>query len=272
MKHLIELTDHLCVEAVWIPQENGVNLCISCQVGCPNKCRHCATGTVGFERDLSDLEIIGEVGLLLAEHGDGKGPVRVLFMGMGEPFLNYENVISAVAGMVEKGLIGSAQDAIVSTSGIASGIQRLATEKIRPRLAVTIAAVPDEKRVRLIPTTKFFPLADIMSACRHFQTMTQEEIICEIPLIDSFNSSVDDAHAIADFLSSLTCEIQIVPFNHFPPSAFRRPDPNGLSIFTATLKSRGMKVAVKPSYGTDIAAGCGQLANTDASSPSTVRQ
>jgi len=261
IKHLIELDDGLCIEAVWIPQEDGINLCISCQVGCPNKCRHCATGNIFFERDMTCSEIFSEVKLLIENHGNNNGNIKVLYMGMGEPFLNYDNVLLSVRKMVEAKLLSTGTDAIVSTSGIVPGIIKLSKETTRPRLAVTIATVPDSKRVKLIPITKLFSLTDIISACRKFQIATKDKIIFEIPLIDSFNDTIEDAIGISNILEGLKCEIQVIPFNRFITSEYSPPLQHVMSAYINVLRERGMDVLLKPSYGVDISAGCGQLIN-----------
>lgn len=261
-KHVIGLSDNLCVEGVWIPQEDGVNLCISCQVGCPNKCRHCATGHVDFERDLTADEIYNQSRLLLDAHG-ANGKIKVLFMGMGEPLLNLEHVMSASEKMLNDNLVKSPKDIIVSTSGVSPFIKKFSKYNVRPQLAVTIGALPEEKRVKLIPTTKVFNLNSLIDSCVTFQEATNDKIIFEIPLIKDFNDSDDDAQNMTEIMKRFYCEIQVIPFNTFELSNMSKPSKKTTNKFVEILKANGLNVSVKNSFGTDLNAGCGQLSITN---------
>ena len=264
VKELLSLEDGLSVEAVWIPQEHGAIVCVSCQVGCPNKCRHCATANVGYERDLTCEEITDQVQTLLENHGYGKLGATVLFMGMGEPLLNYDNVIGAVAKLVDRGTINQWSNAVLSTSGITPGIKRLSDEKESPTLAVTLGALPERKRERLLPHTKMFPLDALLDACWSFNEKLDTRLIFEVPLIPGFNNYRQDASAIAKICKDFDCQLEVVPFNEFSTSEFRLPTSSEISEFVRLLEDDGCHVTTKPSYGKDVYGGCGQLAQTSA--------
>jgi 23S rRNA (adenine2503-C2)-methyltransferase len=262
IKHLMALEDGLSVEAVWIPQDHGANICVSCQVGCPNKCRHCATGTVPFERDLTAGEIFCQVATLVQLHGREQDRIKVLFMGMGEPLLNYTNVVNALKELIAKRLIPSREWAILSTSGISTGIRRLACERERPKLAVTLGAVPDEKRVSLLPHAKMFPLDDLLDACRFFQEKTGEAIIFQVPVVTGINSTVEAIQSIGAVVREFQCEVHLVPFNSFPQCGLVEPSFAVVGNLIKSLGELGINAAAKPSYGRDVNAGCGQLVQT----------
>lgn len=259
-KYLLKLVDGVHIEAVHIPQADGANLCISCQVGCMNKCRHCATGRIEYVRDLSSEEIVEQVETILEDEKFAEGKLKILFMGMGEPLLNYENVISAIKTFKLKRWSVDACNIIVSTSGIVPGIYKLETETVRPRLAVTIGATSDEKRGwLLIPTGKLYPISTLLVACREYAIATGDSVVFQYPLIKDFNDSLDEARALAGLVADIPCEVHIIPFNEFEGSSLRRPTPKNLSGFSQTLSLSSVKATMKPSFGIDINAGCGQL-------------
>ncbi len=258
-KHVFKLEDDLLLEAVWIPLHPGVNLCLSCQIGCVNKCLHCATAGLPYKRDASCIEIQQQVHTLLSTHGNDGGKVHLLFMGMGEPMFNFDNVVGAIDALNADGTIPSCGSAIVSTSGVVPGINRLSTLGKRPALAVTIGAAPDVKRAQMIPLTKVYPLQMVIDACQQFQTKTGDRITFEVPLVGDFNSSPKDADSIASVLRGFDCEVVLIPFNPFASTILREPTTSQVEKFRDVLQGQGFRVNIVPSAGRDIQAGCGQL-------------
>lgn len=260
VKYVLELADGERIEAVCIPQPDGVNLCISCQAGCANRCRHCATGQGDYRRDLSSEEIVEQTKVMLEGCRSARDRVRILFMGMGEPLLNYENLLIAVKTLNASPWLDSVCDITVSTSGILPGIERLAAETARPRLAVTIGATSDDKRSwLLVPTGKLYPLSTTLEVCRQYAGTTQEAVVFQYTLIRDFNDSVEEAEALSRLIADIPCEVHVIPFNEFDGSMLRHPTHLKLSRFCRTLAYYGVKSAQKPSFGADIHAGCGQL-------------
>ncbi len=260
-KYLFGLEDKNCIEATLIPQPDGANFCISCQVGCMNRCKHCATGRLDFERDLTVTEIIAEVHLMLQDLKIDKGKFKILFMGMGEPFLNYDNVMNAVNILGTEPWLDGLHNVIVSTSGVLPAINQLSKEALRPRLAITIGATSDDKRGRLlIPTGKLYPLSLLLETCREYVKSTGDSLIFQYPLIEGFNNSVDEAKALVSLVRDIPCDIHIIPFNEFEESEFKRPSQESISAFHNAIDSSGISVSIKPSFGTDVYGGCGQLA------------
>jgi 23S rRNA (adenine2503-C2)-methyltransferase len=260
VKYLFELTDGESIEAVYIPQPDGVNLCISCQVGCVNKCKHCATSRIEYVRDLASEEIIEQTTAMLEDRRFARGKVKILFMGMGEPLFNYGNVLAAINMFKAQPWLHSVHDITVSTSGIVPNINKLAKEITRPRLAITIGATSDDKRSwLLVPVGKLYDLSITLAACRQYTETTKESVIFQYPLIKNFNDSSDEAKALSNLITDIPCEVHVIPFNEFEGSVLRRPTDDELSHFCQTLASYDLKVTQKPSFGVDIDAGCGQL-------------
>ena len=243
--------------SVLILKENGkYNYCISCQIGCTNKCLHCATGKVNYSRDMTSDEIFAQVNLIKKNN---KLNDRILFMGMGEPLLNYDNVIKTCKLFIEKSIIKSFKDIIISTSGIIDGIKKLGIEKDRPRLAVTIGFPDQKRRELLIPHSKIYKLELLMNECLNFQEKTGDEIIFEYPLIKNYNDSMEDIKQFINLIKDFRCEIHIIPFNEFKKSKFKRPSEKRIKEVIDILKNNDIYAFDKPSYGIDIYAGCGQL-------------
>lgn len=264
-KYIIRLPDKSRIEAVYIPQQDGsVKVCISNQVGCVNKCSYCATGTQQFVRNMTTDEILGQIDCMLRkEISYGNiipDAIGVLFMGMGEPFFNYENVISAIKGIDEnKSRVPRVESVIVSTSGVVPGIMRFAKETTPARLAVSINAPNDSIRSSLMPINLVYPMKEVLSACSHYVSTTKKRIIIEYVLLADLNDSVSHAQEFADMVRYLTCEIHLIPFNAHKKVHYRSPSSSAVARFQSVLRSEGLMIALKPSYGTDILGGCGQL-------------
>jgi 23S rRNA (adenine2503-C2)-methyltransferase len=249
------------VETVFMPSEGRQTICISTQAGCAVDCRFCLTAQLGLIRNLTAGEIVGQVLLALEDHRDSLAPrTNVVFMGQGEPLLNFEPVIAAVRIMLDpRGMALAPRHVTLSTSGIVPGIDRLAQEKIRPKLAVSLNASSDEQRDAIMPINKKYPLADLLAACRRYTLGNREWITFEYVLLGGLNDTPADARRVARLVSGLRAKINLIPWN---PGAlpFHAPESDGVEKFRNVLVEKGIPAFVRYSRGRDIAAACGQLA------------
>ena len=281
-KWQVLLQDGQQVESVFIPEAKRGTLCISSQVGCILNCSFCATGRQGFGRDLSAAEIVGQ--LWLAKHAlndFGKFPpalTNVVFMGMGEPLLNFEQVANAVALMLDDDGFGLARRRVtISTAGVAPVMERVATEAHGVALAVSLHAPDDSLRDVLVPLNKKYPIADVLEASRSYlsnPSCTQRYITFQYTLIDGINDSLSTARDLAKLLRNIPCKINLIPFNPFDESDYARPSRNRIMAFQKVLKAAGYVSMIRTTRGQDIAASCGRLVGTvrDKSARSTQAQ
>lgn len=257
------LIDKNIIEGVLIPERKRVTACISSQVGCNVGCRFCATGTMGFYRNLSVGEIIFQVKLLnsIAEETYHEHLSNLVFMGMGEPLLNYKNVISASTILTSKeGLAMSPRRITVSTVGIIDKITQMANEKVKFNLAVSLHAADEIKRKTLMPINKKFPLPKLRQALEYFHQKTGNRITIEYLLMKDINDSLEDAHNLTEFTKAFPCKINLIEFNHVEGLPYQRSDAERFENFSNFLKSKNLIVMVRRSRGKDIDAACGQLA------------
>ncbi len=255
------------VEMVLIPAGNRATLCVSSQVGCSLDCTFCSTGKQGFQRDLSAAEIIGQLWLAIKSYdafqsGKGRVVTNVVMMGMGEPLLNFENVVAAMDLMLEDLAYGlSKRRVTLSTSGVVPAIDRLA--KISEvSLAVSLHAPNDELRNQLVPINRKYPIAMLLESCRNYMAAQSDKnrvVTVEYILIAGINDQRDHARELADLLRDFPCKINLIPFNSFPQSDYRRPSGNAVSRFWQVLVDAGYIVTVRSTRGDDIDAACGQL-------------
>lgn len=270
-KYLLKLSDTNSIESVFLPHARGATLCISTQVGCAFKCRFCATGRMGLTRNLSPGEIVDQVsfakdhlkeyaGAQEAEPGSvtTRGFSNIVLMGMGEPFANYENVLTAIRLLTGEVGIGSRRITI-STCGVPDKIMKLAHEPYELTLAISINSPFDERRKALMPIAGKTTLAELMSAARYYFTKKNRMLTFEYVLIADTNDRVRDAHALAGLLRDIPAKINLIAFNPFPGSRYKRPEKDRVHIFQSILRERGRKVTLRRSLGCDILAGCGQL-------------
>jgi 23S rRNA (adenine2503-C2)-methyltransferase len=257
------------VEAVFMPSEGRQTICISTQAGCAVDCHFCLTAQLGLIRNLTAGEIIGQVLVALedqrsslgSEPTSGLAPrTNVVLMGQGEPLLNYEPVLAAVRIMLDpKGMALAARHVTLSTSGIVPGIERLAQEKIRPNLAVSLNASSDEQRDAIMPINRKYPLAMLLDACRRYPLGPRGYVTFEYVLLGGFNDSPEDARRVVRLLSGLPAKVNLIPWNpgELPYCA---PEPERIEEFRSVLLEKGLLAFVRYSRGRDIAAACGQLA------------
>jgi len=261
LKRLIRLHDGETIEAVEMVYPDRGTICISTQVGCAIGCPFCATGKGGFIRNLSCGEIIVQV--LSGERSflkRGRRLTNVVYMGMGEPFLNYEEMIKSIRILNDHGGFGlGARGFTVSTAGIVPGIERFADEGLQANLAVSLHAGNDRLRDRLVPINRRYPLAELIRACQRYIERTNRRITFEVALIDRVNDSIDDAQDVASILRGLLCHVNLIPLNPVPGSPFKRSAKERVRKFEEMLESVGIPVTIRDSRGVEIQAGCGQL-------------
>lgn len=262
-KFLFRLDDGNMIEAVMIPDEEWTTVCISSQAGCALGCRFCATGKLGFARDLTVGEIIGQLLFFRDRFGD-EAFRNIVFMGMGEPLLNPDNVIEAI-GIVSSsvGLSLSARRITVSTSGIVPGIYRLADLGLKVNLAVSLNAPTQEKRKKLMPIAIKYPLDELLESIRYFTSKRKQRVTFEYILFEGENDSLDDAHELAKLIQGIPCKINLLAYNPIKGLPYGRPEERRIEEFAKYLYPRTPAVTVRKSRGVDIMAACGQLAGNN---------
>lgn len=253
-----------CVETVFIPEENRGTLCISSQVGCPLDCRFCATAKQGFNRNLSTAEIIAQLWLAmdqLQQFRDNQHRItNVVMMGMGEPLLNFDNVLPALRLMTDDQAYGLAKRRVtVSTAGVVPGIDRLA-QSCNVALAVSLHAANDEIRDRIVPINRKYPLAELLAACKRYAKIQGgESITFEYVMLNGVNDDTAQARQLVRLLADIPAKINLIPFNPFPGAEFHCPDRGQIDAFRDILVKGGFVTTTRKTRGDDIAAACGQL-------------
>jgi len=258
-KALFRLEDGNFIESVLIREKNHWTQCVSTQVGCAMGCKFCLTGRYGFKRNLTPAEIIGQLRALIFNTPEGKNIKSIVMMGMGEPLANYENTLKAIriiSSDVGPGV--SKRKITVSTCGITPMIRRLG-EEASVNLAVSLNAPDDAKRTALMPVNKKFPLKGLIDACREYPMPRRRMITFEYILMEGINDSENDAKRLVSLLRGVHCKFNLIPFNEFPESDFRRPSDKTIRAFQNILIKNHYTTMVRPSKGNDILAACGQL-------------
>jgi len=256
-KYLFRLIDGATVEAVDIPDGERRTFCISSQAGCAMACRFCVTGFWGAGRDLSAGEIVGQV-LAIAGRLHAQQSLNLVFMGMGEPLLNLDNVEAAIDVLGEW---ISLRRITVSTVGLVPGIRRMAAWPRRPNLAISLHAPDDARRSELMPVNRSWPLAELMAALRDFPLEPNRKLTFEYLLIAGVNDAAADADALARLLADLRAKINLIPVNPDPVLGERMVPPSAevVTAFRDRLRARGMVATVRRRRGDDVSAACGQL-------------
>jgi len=273
IKFLFSLEDGLAIESVLIPpakkkseEDKRLTLCISTQVGCPLDCKFCATGAMGFMRNLTSGEIIDQV--IQVQRKSTKRITNLVYMGMGEPLLNYENVMKSIDIINDdRGLNIGARHITVSTAGLADKIRKLADEKRPVKLALSLHSLDNEKRAKLMPITKKFPVDTIIEALDYYYQKKHSRPTFEYILFDGFNDTPADLRAFTKLSKRIPCKVNLIPFHSISfmhPSgigASLKPTPaQHIEVFADALREADITVMVRSSFGQDIQAACGQLA------------
>jgi 23S rRNA (adenine2503-C2)-methyltransferase len=259
-KFLFELFGGKKIETVLMREKDRVTVCISTQVGCALSCIFCATGRMGFERNLSAGEIVDQI-IAVKEHLQEEEKItNIVIMGMGEPLLNYENTVKAVRIIQsELGLSLSAKRITLSTAGITPRIYELAEENLKVKLALSLNAPDNELRKELMPITKKYPLSRVLEALKYYARINDTRITFEYILIKDVNDSEEQAKELAKLVRGIPCKINLIPFNPIKNCPFKKPDEETLQKFRDMLYPRAPAVTLRKSKGEDIQAACGQL-------------
>ncbi len=267
IKYALVLEGGQEIETVWIPENDRATLCVSSQVGCALECTFCSTAQQGFNRNLSMSEIIGQVWRVANDIGatriTGKRPItNIVMMGMGEPLLNMKNLIPSLDTMLnDLGYGLSKRRVTVSTSGVVPALDML-KEKIDCALAISIHAPDNALRDELVPINKKYPLEAFLAAAGRYidGSKANKQATIEYVMLDHVNDSTEQAHALAHVLKDLPSKINLIPFNPYPGSPYKRPSNSRIDRFDKVLQSYGLTVITRRPRGEDIDAACGQLA------------
>ncbi len=258
-KFLIKLSDGETVESVLIPNDDRQTLCISSQVGCAMACRYCLTGLVGLKRHLSQFEILEQVMAVKRELAGSIKMSNIVFMGMGEPLHNLKNVIASVEIMVDaRCLHFSKRKITVSTSGLVPEMLEFGKHS-DVKLAISLCATTNELRNVLVPINRKYPLEVLLEACRKYPLKPRGRITMEYVLLEGINDRLEDAARLFKILKGVPCKVNVIPFNEFPGSEFRRPSDESVRAFQKYLLEKGLQTNIRTSRGSDILGACGQL-------------
>jgi 23S rRNA (adenine2503-C2)-methyltransferase len=269
-KYLLELRDKKRIETVLIPQGQGKDsrytICVSTQVGCPIGCSFCATGQSGFQRNLDYYEIVGQV---LGSKRELKRKLKtneeniisnVVYMGMGEPFLNYEEMVKSIRMLNHPKALNIGQRHItISTCGEVQGIKRIAHEGMQVTLAVSLHASYDELRNHLVPLNRKYPLSALKEAIEYYISVTNRRVTFEYVMLDEVNISRQDAEKTIELIKPWLANVNLIPYNDVVSLGYKKPSPFKIQQFYHWLRDGGINVTVREEKGSDIMAACGQL-------------
>ncbi|NLK51742.1 MAG: 23S rRNA (adenine(2503)-C(2))-methyltransferase RlmN [Syntrophomonadaceae bacterium] len=264
VKLLLEMEDGQRVEAVLMPyslerSRDRLTFCLSSQVGCPLGCAFCATGQAGFVRNLDAGEIVGQVLALRREVSEPGEGINIVFMGMGEPLLNYSEIIKSLNLLhAPEGIKVGYRRITVSTAGVVPGIYRLAKEGLPVNLAVSLHASNNVLRNQLVPLNRRYPLEELLPACREYFTLTRRRVTFEYILLKAVNDSIYHAEELGRLLKGMPVLVNLIPVNP-TEGGFKRPSSEQIQLFIRTLRQLGMEVTLREERGGQISAACGQL-------------
>ncbi len=269
IKSSFQLHDNNLVEGVLIPTRERVTACVSSQVGCSLTCSFCATGYMDRKRNLESFEIYDQVVLIRdqAQEKYGQALTNIVYMGMGEPLLNYANVLKSIEQITSpEGLGMSPRRITVSTAGIAKMIQKLGDDQVKFNLALSLHAANDTKRNQIMPINESNTLQALKAALLYFFEKTGNEITLEYIVFNKFNDTIEDAGELYEFAKGIPCKINLIEYNPIAQSSFVNAEADAIAKFSAFLESKRMIVNIRRSRGRDIDAACGQLAGKKAPS------
>ena len=256
-KFLIRMHDGRFVETVLIPEARRVTVCLSSQVGCALDCDFCATGKMGLKRNLTSGEIADQ--LLHVRRFSERPITNIVFMGMGEPFHNYDQVIKAANILnSDTGFAHGARKITISTSGMVPQIKRFADEGHRYKLAISLNASEDESRTKLMPINKKWDITELVKACKYYTELSRNMITFEYVLMEGINDSIGDARRLKKIANQVFCKVNVIPYNEVA-EGYRRPSKKRIQRFLEVLEGARFGVTVRWSQGDDIDAACGQL-------------
>lgn len=263
-KWLLGLEGGGAIETVFIPERERGTLCVSSQVGCALNCSFCATGKEGFNRNLSLAEIIGQVWIAIRELEQGEGEERVtnvVMMGMGEPLLNYQPVMNAMTLMLEDLAYGLSKYRVtLSTAGVLPMLEQLKKD-IPVALAVSLHAPNNELRNQLVPLNRKYPLEQLMPLCKNYYADDKRRVVTfEYVMLAGVNDSEKEAKQLIELLRSVPCKVNLIPFNPFPGTLYKRSDSDVIEKFRQLLLKAGIRAWTRKTRGEDVEGACGQLA------------
>jgi len=258
-KWVLKTDENNRVETVFIPEEGRGTLCVSSQVGCALECSFCSTAKQGFNRNLSTAEIIGQLWVAQRELGIG-AVTNVVLMGMGEPLLNYSNVVSAINLMLDDySYCLSKRKVTLSTSGVVPALDRLA-EVCDVSLAISLHAPNNELRDQLVPINQKYPIEQLLAACKRYVGHdTRRKVTIEYVMLENINDSPSDARQLLRILSQVPCKVNLIPFNPFPGTIYNCSNMSTIRTFSEILQKGGLITTIRKTRGEDIDAACGQL-------------
>jgi 23S rRNA (adenine2503-C2)-methyltransferase len=259
-KYLFKLSDGKHIESVLIPERDHYTLCVSSQVGCAQGCLFCLTATGGFERNLTRAEIIAQVRDIKNELDDPDQLRNIVFMGMGEPLANYKNLVSALDTLTDNdaGLCFATRRITVSTAGLVPKLGALGRDT-KVNLAISLNAIDNDTRSRLMPINRVYPLESLLKACRQYPLPAGRRITFEYILLKGINDSESDARRLVKLLQPIRCKLNLIPFNPHEGCNFKRPTESVIQAFFDILFAKNYTVIIRRSKGQDISAACGQL-------------
>lgn len=259
-KALFQLTDGETVESVLIRSDCRITLCLSSQVGCALQCAFCATGQSGFTRDLRPGEIVEQALYLLRDEPIHDETPNIVYMGMGEPFRNYDATLKSIRLLMDKDGLGvGARKITVSTAGDIPGIKRFAHENWQVRLSISLHAANDTLRSQLVPLNRKYPLDKLLATIHEYIRITGRQVTFEWVLIDGINDSLDDAFELARLIGGLDAVVNLIPHNPVEGLGYPAPSPAKCTGFCEALAHHGIKATLRQERGQDIDAACGQL-------------
>ena len=262
VKLLFRLPEASSIEAVFIPEAERRTICISTQAGCPLKCAFCLTGIMGYTRNLTAAEILGQVAVVMEEHGAGEPerPWNIVVMGMGEPLLNYEATVQALRVLMDdEGFAIAPRRLTLSTVGILPALARLAAEPVRPNLAISLHASNPELRARLMPIEHKYALSDVVETALRYPVPRGGRVTFEYVLLRDVNDRPENARELARLLGGKHAKVNLIPLNAAAEIPFGAPSEDAVQEFCRTLSAADVPVSVRRSRGQDILAACGQL-------------
>jgi len=257
-KYLLELNDGNAIETVLMEYKYGKSLCVSSQVGCKMGCKFCASTGIPFIRNLTSAEIVEQI--LAVERDENIKISNVVFMGIGEPFDNYDNVINAIRILNnQKGLSIGARHISISTSGLAPYIYKLADENIQCTLSISLHCTNNEKRSALMPVNKKYNIEELLKACKYYIEKTNRRISFEYALLKDENDTIEDAKGLVKLLRGMLCHVNLIPVNKIENEPFKKTNDKNVLKFRDYLNENGIVATVRRELGSDIDAACGQL-------------
>lgn len=258
IKYLFDVLDDNAIETVLMSYHHGYSICVSSQIGCKMGCKFCASTGINFIRNLTSGEIVEQI--LAVEQDTGVRISNVVFMGIGEPLDNYENVVNAIRIINnQKGLNIGARHISISTSGLVPQIYKLAEENIQCTLSISLHATNNDKRSSMMPVNKTFPIEELMKACKDYILKTNRRISFEYALAKDSNDNLEDAKELVKLLKGILCHVNLIPINKIENGVYTKSSNENIMKFRDYLNDHGIVATIRRELGSDIDAACGQL-------------